>query len=287
MDWLRATRTRRLRDHGSPRRQGEGERDAEGDGGERRRVQDGDEGVVEGRSWRCPFYGCRISTYVEDTPVGWTGKPRAVVLPVTLQEHRDRASAPRAAGRSSTPPGRGGRPAGCAGLTHRAVDREAGLPEGSPRPTSAPATRSSIALAEHVADQLPPTSTAWHGARGPRRDHDRAVALTVALFARWLDERELAGAARADRRGHPRPRPGRASSARPRGELVDARRAAPGAPASGHADSQRGDPGGRARRGAHGRAAASRTRAPRPRDLRRDVSPSLGLLDGRSPAPLG
>lgn len=81
---------------------------------------------------------------------------------------------------------------GLRGLTHRAVDRQADLPEGS---TSAYfRTRQALqtALTEYVAstlaadvDALAEELVDCNGA------DDRAVDLAIALFDRWLGEREL------------------------------------------------------------------------------------------------
>ena len=85
---------------------------------------------------------------------------------------------------------------GLRGLTHRAVDRRAGLPEGT---TSAYLrTRQALqtALTEYVAvalaadvDALAVTLTAQP--TGVPDEHDRAAELIQSLFERWLDEREL------------------------------------------------------------------------------------------------
>jgi len=78
------------------------------------------------------------------------------------------------------------------GLTHRAVDREAGLPEGSS--SAYYRTRGALlgALGDLVADRL----AADVAALGERLascpgDVERAVAEVSALFARWLDHPEL------------------------------------------------------------------------------------------------
>jgi DNA-binding transcriptional regulator YbjK len=81
---------------------------------------------------------------------------------------------------------------GLRGLTHRAVDRQAELPEGSC--SAYLRTRQALqgALTEYVAgalaadvDRLAQEIGACTG------DEDRAVQLAIALFERWLDEREL------------------------------------------------------------------------------------------------
>lgn len=81
------------------------------------------------------------------------------------------------------------------GLTHRAVDREAGLPEGS----SSAYYRSRDALlgslGDFVADRLA-ADVAALGARlaGCPGDHERAVAEVSGLFSRWLDQPDLLAA---------------------------------------------------------------------------------------------
>ena len=83
---------------------------------------------------------------------------------------------------------------GLRGLTHRAVDREAGLPEGSC--SSYLRTRHAMisALGEYVASRL---TSDVRGLRdelaGCSGDHERAVALTSELFLRWRED-ELDGA---------------------------------------------------------------------------------------------
>jgi DNA-binding transcriptional regulator YbjK len=81
---------------------------------------------------------------------------------------------------------------GLRGLTHRAVDREAGLPEGSC--SAYLRTRKALvgALAQHVAASL------WGDLERLRVDleacelgDDHATDLVTAFFMRWLDEREL------------------------------------------------------------------------------------------------
>src|SRR3954452_23551249 len=80
---------------------------------------------------------------------------------------------------------------GLRGLTHRAVDRRAGLPEG----TCSAYFRTRQALQLAVADYVAATLAADVDALGAElrecSGEDRAVALTLALFERWLDEREL------------------------------------------------------------------------------------------------
>ena len=81
------------------------------------------------------------------------------------------------------------------GLTHRAVDREAGLSEGSS--SAYFRTREALlsALGDFVADQL----SADVDALGRRLascpgDHDRAVGEVSGLFARWLGRPDLLAA---------------------------------------------------------------------------------------------
>lgn len=81
------------------------------------------------------------------------------------------------------------------GLTHRAVDREAGIPEGSS--SAYFRTREALlgALGDFVADRLAVDVEAL-GARlaSCPGDHDRAVAEVSALFSQWLDEPDLLAA---------------------------------------------------------------------------------------------
>ena len=81
---------------------------------------------------------------------------------------------------------------GLRGLTHRAVDRQAGLPEGTCSAYFRTRQALQVAVAEHVAatlaadvDELATEIVACSG------EDERAVALTLALFERWLEEREL------------------------------------------------------------------------------------------------
>lgn len=79
---------------------------------------------------------------------------------------------------------------GLRGLTHRAVDAEAGLPQGS---TSAYLrTRLALleALADHVAAQLSAEVQALAGQVRGEQDDATLVDLTVDLFVGWLDEPE-------------------------------------------------------------------------------------------------
>lgn len=81
------------------------------------------------------------------------------------------------------------------GLTHRAVDREAGLPEGSS--SAYFRTRDALlgALGDFVADRLAADVHAL-GARlaSCPGDHERAVAEVSGLFSRWLDQPDLLAA---------------------------------------------------------------------------------------------
>lgn len=78
------------------------------------------------------------------------------------------------------------------GLTHRAVDREAGIPEGSS--SAYFRTRDALlgALGDFVADRMAVDVEAL-GVRlaGCPGDHERAVAEVSRLFSRWLDEPDL------------------------------------------------------------------------------------------------
>jgi DNA-binding transcriptional regulator YbjK len=81
------------------------------------------------------------------------------------------------------------------GLTHRAVDREAGLSEGSS--SAYFRTRNALlgALGDFVADRLAADVEAL-GARlaACPGDHERAVAEVSRLFSRWLDQPDLLAA---------------------------------------------------------------------------------------------
>lgn len=81
---------------------------------------------------------------------------------------------------------------GLRGLTHRAVDRRAGLPEGSCSAYFRTRRALQTALTEYVVAALAADVAALaEELRGCSGDSDRAVELTTGLFARWLDEREL------------------------------------------------------------------------------------------------
>jgi len=81
------------------------------------------------------------------------------------------------------------------GLTHRAVDRQAGLPEGSS--SAYFRTRDALlgALGDFVADRLA-ADVAALGARLATcpGDHERAVAEVSRLFSRWLAQPDLLAA---------------------------------------------------------------------------------------------
>jgi DNA-binding transcriptional regulator YbjK len=81
---------------------------------------------------------------------------------------------------------------GLRGLTHRAVDRRAELPEGTCSAYFRTRQALQLAVGEYVAatlaadvDRLAAELTECEG------DDDVAHALTLALFERWLEEREL------------------------------------------------------------------------------------------------
>ncbi|GAA4696365.1 TetR/AcrR family transcriptional regulator [Nocardioides conyzicola] len=80
---------------------------------------------------------------------------------------------------------------GLKGLTHRAVDRRAGLPEGSCSAYWRTRNALQAALTEYVAGALL-TDVDELTARITQCDGDaRKVEETLALFLRWLDQREL------------------------------------------------------------------------------------------------
>jgi DNA-binding transcriptional regulator YbjK len=81
---------------------------------------------------------------------------------------------------------------GLRGLTHRAVDRRAGLPEGTTSAYLRTKQLLLLALAEHVAASLAADVDRLAVELGEcDGDMDQAVAHTLALFERWLEEREL------------------------------------------------------------------------------------------------
>lgn len=81
---------------------------------------------------------------------------------------------------------------GLRGLTHRAVDRRAGLPEGSCSAYLRTRRALQAALTEHVAGTLAhDVDVLTEDLRAHEPHDDRGVELTGRLFRRWLDEREL------------------------------------------------------------------------------------------------
>lgn len=81
---------------------------------------------------------------------------------------------------------------GLRGLTHRAVDREAGLPEGSCSAYLRTRHAMISALGGYVASRLTTDVRALRDElAGCAGDHERAVALTSELFLRWLGARSL------------------------------------------------------------------------------------------------
>ena len=81
---------------------------------------------------------------------------------------------------------------GLRGLTHRAVDRRAGLPEGTCSAYFRTRQALQLAVTEYVAATLAADVDALAAELSTApATRTRAVALTLALFERWLDEREL------------------------------------------------------------------------------------------------
>jgi DNA-binding transcriptional regulator YbjK len=81
---------------------------------------------------------------------------------------------------------------GLRGLTHRAVDRRAGLPEGTCSAYLRTKQLLLLALAEHVAATLASDVDRLAGELAEcAGEEEQAVARTLALFERWLEEREL------------------------------------------------------------------------------------------------
>lgn len=81
---------------------------------------------------------------------------------------------------------------GLRGLTHRAVDRRAGLPEGTCSAYLRTKQVLLLALAEHVAATLAADVDRLAGELADCDDQEElAVAHTLALFERWLEERDL------------------------------------------------------------------------------------------------
>lgn len=81
---------------------------------------------------------------------------------------------------------------GWRGLTHRAIDRAAGLPEGSSSAYYRSRSALQAAMAEYVVWQLATDVEALAAELAEQPgDHDLAVAATSATFRRWLDESDL------------------------------------------------------------------------------------------------
>jgi AcrR family transcriptional regulator len=81
---------------------------------------------------------------------------------------------------------------GWRGLTHRAIDRAAGLPEGSSSAYYRSRGALQAAMAEYVVSQLAADVEALAAELDEQPgDHDHAVAATSATFRRWLDESDL------------------------------------------------------------------------------------------------
>jgi DNA-binding transcriptional regulator YbjK len=82
--------------------------------------------------------------------------------------------------------------AGLRGLTHRAVDRRAGLSEGTTSAYFRTRQALQLAVTEYVAASLAEDVDALAAELATcEAQEPRAVALTLALFERWLEEREL------------------------------------------------------------------------------------------------
>lgn len=81
---------------------------------------------------------------------------------------------------------------GLRGLTHRAVDRRAGLPEGTCSAYLRTKQVLLLAVAEHVAATLSADVDRLAGELAEcEGDTEQAVVRTSAMFDRWLEEREL------------------------------------------------------------------------------------------------
>lgn len=81
---------------------------------------------------------------------------------------------------------------GLRGLTHRAVDRAAGLPQGSCSAYYRTRNALQLALGEYVADALSGDVTDLAGRlQDCAPEGDRAITLTAAMFETWLTERVL------------------------------------------------------------------------------------------------
>ncbi len=79
---------------------------------------------------------------------------------------------------------------GLRGLTHRAVDRRAGLPEGSCSAYLRTRRALQAALTEHVADTLLADVDALADDVACASEPD-GIAAALDLFSRWVDQREL------------------------------------------------------------------------------------------------
>jgi DNA-binding transcriptional regulator YbjK len=81
---------------------------------------------------------------------------------------------------------------GLRGLTHRAVDRRAGLPEGTTSAYLRTRQALQLAVAEYVAATLAADVDGLAAELAEcKADEPQAVARTLALFERWLEEREM------------------------------------------------------------------------------------------------
>ena len=81
---------------------------------------------------------------------------------------------------------------GLRGLTHRAVDREAGLSRAAARRTTGPAQALQEGLAAYVASTAAGDVAALtEEIRGCGPDDDRKVEQTSRMFLRWLPERDV------------------------------------------------------------------------------------------------
>lgn len=81
---------------------------------------------------------------------------------------------------------------GWRGLTHRAIDRAAGLPEGSSSAYYRSRSALQSALAAYVVRRLSADVEGLATKLDERPgDHDHAVAATSATFRRWLDDSDL------------------------------------------------------------------------------------------------
>ncbi len=81
---------------------------------------------------------------------------------------------------------------GWRGLTHRAIDRAAGLPEGSSSAYYRSTSALQLAMAEYVAWQIAADVEALAAELvACTGDHDKAVAATSATFRQWLEESAL------------------------------------------------------------------------------------------------